>query len=132
MAHANFRRGELGAVLDGARVLSLHAPMPSDGRPLIGAAQIARLAEGAVVVNTARAGLVDADAMLAALESRQVAAYATDVFDTEPPSPSPLLAHPRVIMTSHIGGFTTASVERAAARAVGNLLDVLVVEAHPA
>ena len=132
ISHANFRRAAFDAVLDGARVLSLHAPMPANGRPMIGAGQIARLAKGAVVVNTARAGLVDADAMLAALESGQVATYATDVFDTEPPSSSPLLAHPRVIMTSHIGGFTTASVERAAARAVSNLLDVLVVDAHPA
>ncbi len=130
--HANFRRGDFDAVLDGARVLGLHAPMPANGRPLIGAAEIARLARGAVVVNTARAGLVDADAMLAALESGQVATYATDVFDTEPPSLSPLLAHPRVIMTSHIGGFTTASVERATARAVSNLLNALIVDAHPA
>jgi D-3-phosphoglycerate dehydrogenase / 2-oxoglutarate reductase len=132
ITHPNFRRGAFDAVLDGARVLSLHAPMPASGRPLVGAGEIARLAKGAFVVNTARAGLVDADAMLAALESGQVATYATDVFECEPPSPSPLLAHPQVIMTSHIGGFTTASVERAAARAVSNLLEVLVVDAHPA
>jgi phosphoglycerate dehydrogenase-like enzyme len=106
--------------------------MPADGKALIGAAEIARLAKGAVVVNTARAGLVDADAMLAALEDGRIATYATDVFETEPPVPSPLLRHPRVLMTSHIGGFTGASVERATARAVSNLLNVLVVDAHPA
>ncbi len=132
ISHPNFRRGGFEAVLDGARVLSLHAPMPAGGKPLIGAGEIARLARGAVVVNTARAGLTDTDAMLAGLASGRVATYATDVFECEPPAPSPLLAHPRVIMTSHIGGFTAASVERAAARAVENLLDVLVVDAHPA
>jgi phosphoglycerate dehydrogenase-like enzyme len=104
---------------------SLHAPMPADGRPLLTGAQISTLAQGAVVVNTARAGLVDPQAVRAALGSGHIACYATDVFETEPPAPSPLLAHPGVVMTSHIGGFTDASVERSTIRAVENLLLVL-------
>jgi len=125
----NFRRTDLARALDGAHVVSLHAPMPADGRPLIGADLLARLAPGAVLVNTARAGLIETDALLAALDRGQVGTYATDVFETEPPEPSPLLAHPRVILTSHIGGFTTESVERATTDAVTNLLKALQVHA---
>jgi len=116
------RCATLEAALAGAEVVSLHAPMPAGGRPVLTDARIAALAPGAVVVNTARAGLVDGPALLAALDAGRIACYATDVFDTEPPAPSPLLAHPRVVLTSHIGGFTDASVDRCTVRAVDNLL----------
>jgi phosphoglycerate dehydrogenase-like enzyme len=123
--HPAFRRGEIDAVLDGAEVASLHAPASADGRPLLTGARIAALAPGAVVVNTARAGLVDEGAMLAALDSGRVACYATDVFAAEPPPRSDLSRHPAVVMTSHIGGFTAEAVERAAHHAVDNLLRAL-------
>ena len=128
LVHERFERTDFDTAIAGANVLSLHVPMASDGTALIGASELASVAEGAVVVNTARAGLVDSEAMVAALESGQVGTYATDVFETEPPSPSKLLAHPRVIATSHIGGFTVESVERATRRAVDNILSVL--ESH--
>ena len=125
LADAGLIRTGFAETLAGVEVLSVHAPLPADGSPLIGAAELETLAKGAVVVNTARAGLVDEKAMLAALESGQVGAYATDVFRTEPPEPSPLLAHPRVILTSHIGGFTVESVARCTKLAVDNILEVL-------
>lgn len=123
--HPCFSRKSLAETLEAADLVSLHAPQPADGQPLLDAGALASLAPGAVVVNTARAGLVDADAMLAALESGQVGCYATDVFETEPPAPSPLLRHPRVLLTSHIGGYTAESVERTTAAAVDNMLKVL-------
>ena len=112
-------------LLDGADIVSLHAPGRKDGQPLIGTPELARLAQGAIVVNTARASLVNAEAMLGALDTGQVSTYATDVFDQEPPLPSPLLAHPSVIRTSHIGGYTEESVARATTTAVENLLRAL-------
>lgn len=112
-------------LLDGADVVSLHAPGRSDGQPLLGAIELSRLAPGAIVVNTARASLVSAEAMLDALGSGQIGVYATDVFEQEPPLPSPLLAHPNVIRTSHIGGYTEESVTRATTTAVENLLRTL-------
>ncbi|MCB1357491.1 MAG: hypothetical protein KDK53_13675 [Maritimibacter sp.] len=129
VVHPAFRRCDLAGALDGAEIVSLHAPLPEDGRALLGPAEIATLARGAIVVNTARAGLVDQGAMLSALDAGHVAAYATDVFESEPPAPAPLLAHPRVILTSHIGGFTVESVDRTTKRAVDNLLDVLRIHA---
>ncbi|MDJ1006264.1 MAG: NAD(P)-dependent oxidoreductase [Paracoccaceae bacterium] len=124
-AHARFRRTDLAAALAGADLLSLHVPLPPGGPPLIGMAELAALAPGATIVNTARAGLVDTAALLSALMSGQVGCYATDVFETEPPEPSALTTHPRVVMTSHIGGFTGASVDRAAEMAVDLLLEHL-------
>ncbi len=119
-------------VLAEAELLSLHCPMPLDRRPVLDAAAIERLHPGCHVVNTARAGLVDEGAMLAALETGHVCAYATDVFAAEPPEPSPLLAHPRVIATPHIGGLTSESVRRATAAAVENLLGALAPHPRPA
>ncbi len=108
-------------MLSDAEMLSLHCPMPADGRALLDAKVMERLPGNCHVVNTARAALVDEAAMLAALERGQVQTYATDVFATEPPAPSALLSHPRVIATPHVGGLTAESVRRATAAAVENL-----------
>ena len=108
-----------------SEIVSLHCPAPADGRPMIGADQLAIFRRGAVLVNTARAALVDEASLLAALQSGQVDVYATDVFAQEPPNDLSLAGHDRVIVVSHIGGFTKESVERATTLAVANLLEAL-------
>lgn len=125
LVHPNFSRSSFEDTLRGTQVLSLHAPLPPDGSTLIGAKELELLAPNAVIVNTARAGLVDTAAMLEALETGQVGTYATDVFHIEPPPFDPLLKHPRTVLTSHIGGFTVGSVDRSAKCAVRNLLAAL-------
>jgi len=122
LIHPGFARASLDDALAGAEVISLHASMPEDGRPLLTEGRIGLIARDAVVVNTARAGLVDETAALGALQTGRIGTYALDVFEVEPPTPSPLTAHPGVILTSHIGGYTDASVERSTIRAVENLL----------
>lgn len=129
LVHPHLSRGTLEEVLTAVDAVSLHAPMPEDGTPILSRKRLQAMTPGTVVVNTARAGLVDDVAMLEALEVEIISCYATDVFATEPPGPSALLAHPRVMLTSHIGGFTTASVERSTTRAVANLLEVLAKHA---
>jgi D-3-phosphoglycerate dehydrogenase len=113
----------LDELLGQADVISLHAP-PSE-KPLIDAATIAQMKDGAFLINTARAGLVDEAALLAALEKGKLRGFATDVFHTEPPEMTPLLRHNRVIVTPHAGGFTEESIERATEGAVSNLLKIL-------
>lgn len=113
---------DLSEMLTRAGILSLHCPMPEDGQPVIGRDALATVRPGLILINTARAGLVDEAALLEALEDGRVAAYATDVFATEPPAPGGLAGHPKVIATSHIGGLTDASVRRATQIAVRNLL----------
>ncbi|MFL4910641.1 phosphoglycerate dehydrogenase [Streptomyces sp. MMS24-I2-30] len=116
---------DLDSLVAASDVISLHVPATPDGRPLLDVDRIAALPQGAVVINTARATLVDEAAMLDALENGQVGAYCTDVFADEPPRPSDLLAHPRTVLSAHIGGYTEESSTRAAAEAVHRLLAVL-------
>ena len=118
-----FRYGSLDEIYSAADIISLHCP-PGD-TPLIDAASISKMKEGVFIVNTARAGLVDDEAVIAALDSGRLFGYATDVFKKEPPEPSDLIDHARVITTPHIGGFTNESVDRATEAAVDNILKVL-------
>ncbi|WP_130835870.1 phosphoglycerate dehydrogenase [[Erwinia] mediterraneensis] len=106
-------------------MITLHCPPPRDGATLIGASQLEQMQPGTLIVNTARAGLVDECAVIDALDSGKLTAYATDVFNEEPPQSLALAGHPRVIATSHIGGFTRESVDRATEIAVMNILKVL-------
>ena len=123
-ATRHFRWADQEEVVRSADLLTLHCPPPRDGA-LIDDAALASMRPGAILVNTARASLVDETAALNALDSGHLAIYATDVFETEPPATLRLAGHPRVIATSHIGGLTRESVERATELAVANLLDAL-------
>jgi D-3-phosphoglycerate dehydrogenase len=125
LAPDRFRWAELDAALAEADIITLHCPLQPGGTPLLDARRLARLRPQAIIVNTSRAGLIDEAAMLAALESGAVEAYATDVYAEEPPRDLALAGHERVISTSHIGGFTDESVARATRIAVDNLLAVL-------
>jgi len=98
------RSMELDELCGWCDVLSLHAPDVPSTRHMIGASQLAALRDGATVINTARGGLVDHDALLAELEARRLAAV-LDVTDPEPlPAESPLRRLPNVVLTPHIAG----------------------------
>jgi D-3-phosphoglycerate dehydrogenase len=121
-----FRWISFDEAISAADVISLHCPPLENGLPLLSRSVLERLKQGCCLVNTARANLVDESAILDSLENGRLRAYATDVFDPEPPlAGSPLLAHPRVIATPHLGGFTEESVRRATEAAVHNLLAAL-------
>lgn len=115
----------LDALWAKADIVSFHCPPTSDGKPLLDADTVPRLKRGVYLVNTARSALLDTQAVLAALNSGQVAGLATDVFDEEPPRDLRLVQHPSVIATPHLGGFTQESISRAVEVAVDNLLSEL-------
>jgi glyoxylate reductase len=113
--------------------LSVHVALSSETRGLIGAGEIARMPRGAILVNTARGGIVDEAALLAALESGQLAGAALDVFESEPlPPASPLRRAPNLILAPHIGSASIATRSRMADLAVENLLAGLQGRPMPA
>lgn len=120
-----FRFAELADVLSRAHFLTLHCPPAPDGRPLLDREALTQMRRGVFIINTARYDVFDAEAVLAALDSGQVAGLALDVFDTEPPTDQRLVQHPRVIATPHLGGFTRESIDRAMTCAVENLIRAL-------
>jgi len=91
----------------------------------VDAEALSRMRHGAILVNTARAALVDEAAIVSALESGWLRTYAADTFDPEPPGSTPLTRHPRFLGTPHVGGFTKESVDRAMAAAIDQLIERL-------
>lgn len=121
-------------LLDRSDVLSLHAPLTAETAGLFDAATFARCRPGVIFVNCARGGLVDHDALVAALESGHVSSAGLDVTDPEPlPADHPLLGMENVIVTPHIASSTTAGRERMLVQAMEQVLMVLGGETptHP-
>ena len=112
----------LDDVLRQADIISLHTKLTAATKGLINAKNFPLIKKGAVIVNTGRGELVDLTALVEALKSKQLLAYAADVLDQEPPpADHPLLGLPNVILTPHIGSRTHESVQRQASCAVENL-----------
>jgi len=101
----------LDALLARADIVTLHVPLTPVTKGMIGPAQLARMPRGGILVNAARGGLVGEAALLASLESGALSAAALDVFAGEPPKASPLLSHPGVVLTPHIGAATVEAQE---------------------
>jgi D-3-phosphoglycerate dehydrogenase / 2-oxoglutarate reductase len=116
---------DLGALAAASDVLTLHAPLTSETRHLVDEAFLARMRPGAVLVNCGRGGLVDLDAVLAALQAGRLAGVGLDVFDPEPPRHHPLFDHPDVVLTPHVMGLTRRATAATFADAARGVLDVL-------
>ena len=112
-------------VLTRSDYLSLHLPLTSATRELIGPNEIARMKNGARLICTARGRIIDEDALRAALDSGHLAGAALDVFAQEPPPTDGIAAHPKVIATPHIGAQTAEAQARAGLAVAEEVLAVL-------
>lgn len=124
---------ELGAALTTleeiirqADIVSLHCPLTADTRHLVNAGFLGAMKPGAYLINTARGALVDEPALLAALESGSLGGAALDVFSTQPPEvDNPLLRHPRLVATPHMGAHTDGATNAMGWMALNDCLAVL-------
>jgi glyoxylate reductase len=122
----------LDETLAEADAISLHVPLDPATRQLVDAPALARMKPTALLVNTARGGVVDQAALRDALHARTIAGAALDVTDPEPlPAGDPLLDAPNLIVVPHIGSATRGTRARMAAMAVDNLLAALDGRAMP-
>ena len=113
----------LESLLADSDVISLNVPLTPDSHHLLSAAALGRMKPGAWVINTARGGLIDEAALIAALGSGQVGAAALDVFEVEPlPTESPLRGFAQVILGSHNSSNTVEAGHRTSERAIDNLI----------
>jgi D-3-phosphoglycerate dehydrogenase len=116
----------LEALLARSQVLSLHVPLTAQTRNLIGAAQLASLPRGALLINTARGEVVDELALVAALRSGHLYAAGLDTMAVEPlPADSLLRTLDNVVLTPHVGGSTPAALATMASDAARNVLGFL-------
>lgn len=123
---------DLDSVLAQADFLSVHVPATPETRHLVNQAGIAKMKDGAFVLNLARGPLVDEAALLAAIDSGKLAGAGLDVFDPEPlPVTSRLRNHPLIIVTPHTAGVTLEGRERIEVMAVERLLAFFRGETPP-
>jgi D-3-phosphoglycerate dehydrogenase len=106
--------------------ITLHLPLIPATRHVIDARRIAAMRPGTRLINCARGGLIDDDALLAALESGHIAGAALDVFEHEPPAADGIVAHPRVVVTPHLGASTVEAQERVGVEIAEKVRDYLV------
>lgn len=111
----------LEELLKVADYISLHIPMPADKKPVLGEKELAVLKPSAFVINTARGGVVDEEALIKALDEGRLAGAALDVYTEEPCKNQALYTHPRISVTPHIGGAT----KEAQARIGGEIVAII-------
>ena len=113
-----------------ADVISLHAPLTPETRELVNAVRLALVKPTTLIVNTARGGLVDEQAVADALSAGRLAGFAADVLSKEPPPASnPLLTAPNTIITPHYGWASPEARRRVMAQTVANVSNFLA--GHP-
>ena len=111
---AGVKLASLDDVITKSDFITLHVPLTNDTKGLFGAANIAKMKKGACLINCARGGIVDENAVLEALKSGQLGGAALDVFAKEPPDPSPLFAEENLIAVPHLGASTKEAQEKVA------------------
>jgi len=122
-------RGAKAAMLDGvyerSDIITLHLPLLPETRGMLGAAAFVKMKQGVFIICAARGGVINEDALLAALNTGQVGGAALDVFANEPPEDSSLVKHRNVVATPHIAAQTNEAQERAALDVAEEVLNSL-------
>jgi D-3-phosphoglycerate dehydrogenase len=124
-AEHGIARMELDDLVTAADVISLHVPMTKETRHMMGAERIGRMKPGAILINTARGGLINEEAAAEALRNGRLGGIGLDAFEQEPLKDSPLKGLPGVVFTPHTGAHTAEAVANMGMMAVQNAIAVL-------
>ncbi len=124
-ARLGAKLGTLEELYQKSDVITVHTPLSKETEGLIDARAFARMKDGVIIVNCARGGIIDEQALLEALESGRIACAALDVFKQTPPAVHPLVIHPRVIATPHLGASTGEAQVNVAVSIAKQIIDYL-------
>uniref|UniRef100_UPI0040472B04 phosphoglycerate dehydrogenase n=2 Tax=Yoonia sp. TaxID=2212373 RepID=UPI0040472B04 len=128
-AEMGVKKVELDELLASADFITLHVPYTDQTANILSAENIAKTKKGVRIINCARGGLVDEQALAEALKSGHVAGAAFDVFAVEPATDSPLFNLPNVVVTPHLGAATTEAQENVALQIAEQMADYLLTGA---
>lgn len=118
---------DLDELFEMSDFITIHAPLNIHTKHLINTDSIAKMKDGVRIIQASRGGIVDESALLAGLTAGKIAGAALDVFETEPPPKDfPLLAHPNVIATPHLGASTSEAQTRVGVQVARQTLDFLL------
>jgi D-3-phosphoglycerate dehydrogenase / 2-oxoglutarate reductase len=120
---ATLHRSNFDELLSAADFITIH--VPGLDKPVMGAAEFAKVKKGAILINCARGGVVDEDAMLAALNDGTLSAAGIDVFVGEPSPRQDILSHPKVSLTPHIGASTAEAQEKVGGELANQIIAIL-------
>jgi D-3-phosphoglycerate dehydrogenase len=116
--------------ISNADFISVHVPKQDDGSAVFGAKEFELMKDGVRIVNAARGGVIDEDALLVALESGKIAAVALDVYENEPNPRKDLLNNPKIACTPHIGAATLEAQDRIGTELASSIVAEFGVLAH--
>ena len=116
---------ELDTLLARADIISLHTPLTDQTKNILSATALAKMKQGVIIVNCARGGLLDEEALKAGLDSGRIGAAAIDVFAVEPATSNALFGHDRVVATPHLGAATREAQENVAIQVAEQMADYL-------
>ncbi len=128
-AELGVEKVDLDALFHRADFITLHTPLTDKTRNIIDAAAIAKMKDGVMIVNCARGGLVDEEALRAGLDSGKVGGAAIDVFTAEPAKENVLFGAPNIVCTPHLGASTTEAQENVAVQVAEQMADYLTTGA---
>ena len=121
-AEAGIQRASLDEIYQKADFISVHVPLNEETRGLIGARELGLMKPTAILINTARGGVIDEDALIEALQSGQIYGAGLDVFEKEPPSDTRWFALSNVVLGSHCAASTLGATEQMSRMAAENLV----------
>lgn len=122
-SHDDITYTDLNTLLQTSDIVSIHLPLTKDTKHFIDKDKLSLMKKDAILINTARGGIIDNEALAKALKKGEIAGAGIDVFDMEPPLPEdyPLLSAPHTVLTPHVGFDTEEAMERRAAIVAENL-----------